>query len=349
MSRNRDQSITLLFELIQVQFDLLEPLPSDFFDDRYLTLDTNEKDWLSYCKVLSKLEVAKEQYYAIVKYDSELYFIVINNRDNIHLPSGLEFYDLNLGLFTVIITELEIPVKTGITNLYLTDKVLSQSKNNPDYTGHNSEYLYEIFPKITVCKFANQFIGNSENLLQIVCLFLSTNKHFLTLPFSTRTLESISEVILVGSQILNYDNIIQSLLSSNFKFSFLDFYRCIEMLYQIVYIEDAYQHLTLSINKRNFLNTIDQKLRWRPTERAALKKIFNETQDAYKDAIVKAIKSINNTNLNYSDWIYDLRCNIVHLKSEQVSYNFRSDQWDSLIYGLSRIILFWYQRYITFE
>ena len=148
---------------------------------------------------------------------------------------------------------------------------------------------------------------------------------------------------------MSYDSIVQALLSSHFKFAFLDLYRCIELLYQVIYIDDAHKKLSLTINRTEFLNAIDDKLGWKPNERNAIKKIFIETIDPYKNELQKSIKEIDNQISSFSDWLYDLRCSIVHLKSAQKKFELTHSQWDKLISGMTRLLFYWYQKYQTFD
>ena len=265
------------------------------------------------------------------------------------LPNGIKSFPINSGLFTAIITELELPVMSTVTNLQLEQNILSQSKSEPLYVGHDMNDLLPIFPNIFIGEITSQFIGNKNNLPQIVCSYLAINKKFITLPFSTDTLNNLNDLVLLNSNILNYDSIIQALLSSHFKFAFLDLYRCIEMLYQIIYVDDTHKKLSLTIDKTEFLLAIDDKLNWRPNERNAIKKLFAETPEVYKVELNKAIKNVDNQIKSYSDWFYDLRCSIVHLKSVQRNFSLTHEQWDKLILGIGNLTAYWYLKYQTFN
>ena len=140
------------------------------------------------------------------------------------------------------------------------------------------------------------------------------------------------------------------MLSSHFKFSFLDLYRCLEMLYQVIYVDDTHAKLSLTIDKMEFLHAIDDKLSWKPNERNALKKLFTETPLQYKTALCKAIEKVNSQiKSQHSDWLYELRCSIVHLKSTQKKFDLTHQEWDSLLLGMGHLTTYWYQKYQTFN
>lgn len=331
-----NKSIELLFDIVKMRFDLSSNsiLPSDFYSSRWVKGTADEEDWLAYSVIKSTIEITHEIRFAIIEYEANSYFIATGLESPDNIQHGINFFPINAGIFVALVTELELPVKSGITNLHLLQNVLSQNKSDPLYKGHELNDLLSIFPNIFIGEISVQYIGDHTNLQQLVCSYLASNKKYITLPFSEETLNKLNDLVLLNSEIINYDSIIQSLLSSQFKFSFLDLYRCLEMLFQIIYVDATYSKLSLSINKTDFLYAIDDKLNWRPNERNALKKLFAETPDQYKSEIIKAIKAINNQTKAYSDWLYDLRCSIVHLKSTQRNIILKPHQWDRLIFFL---------------
>lgn len=351
MSRNRNKAIDLLFDIIKIRFDLSSTavLPSDFYQPRWIQGNATDEDWLSHCAFKSDLEVSHEKQFAILEYQTKLYFVAtgLDGPDNI--PSGINYFPLNAGLFTAIVTELELPVKSSITNLHLEQNILSQNKAVTLYAGHDMNDLTPIFPNIFVGEISSQYVGDPNNLSQLVCSYLAINRKYITLPFSQVTLDKLNDLVLLNSKILNYDSIIQCLLSSHFKFSFLDLYRCIEMLYQLIYIDDTHTKLSLTIDKTDFLLAIDDKLSWRPNERNALKKLFAETPESYKTELHNAIRTVDGQTKSYSDWLYDLRCSVVHLKSAQRKFNLKHQDWDKLILGVGHLTSYWYLKYQTFN
>lgn len=351
MSRNRTKAIELLFDIIKIKFDLSSNsnLPSDFYNARWIQGNAIDEDWLTFAVIKSTIEISHEIRFALIEYDSKIFFTATGLENPDKLPTGLVHFPINAGIFTAIISELELPVKSSVTNLYLEQNILSQNNSDPLYVGHDIVDLLPIFPNIFLCEISPQFIGDNTNIHQIVCSYLANNKKFVTLPFSEATLDKMNDLVLLNSKILNYDSIIQSLLSSHFKFSFLDMYRCLEMLYQIIYIDDTYTKLALTIDKTDFLLAIDDKLNWRPNERNALKKLFSETPTTFRVEIDNTIKSISQKKNELSDWLYDLRCSIVHLKSSHRKFELKSQEWDSLIFGIVKLTTYWYQKYQSFN
>ena len=350
MNRNRNQAMELVFDLVKVKFDLIDhtSLPSDFYNKRFVYGDKNDSDWLTHCEISKSIEINPENYYVLIKYLGQNYFVAIGGKPSDGLVSGLDSFDLNAGLFTALISELEIPVKQDINLTYLEQYILSQSISDKLYSGHLYTELARIFPTMYVYEISKNYVGNPENLNQLLCHFLTSDPALTPLHYSSATVNLLNDLVLLNSEIISYESIVQSLLSSNFKFAFLDLYRCIEMLYQIIYIDEAYCHLGLSIDKTAFLQAIDSKLKWRPVERNSIKKIIADTPSSELTYIKSEIKAMNSNIKDISGWIYELRCNIVHLKKFQSDVSIEKKHWDGIIKGITQILVYWYGKYQTY-
>jgi hypothetical protein len=346
-----NKSMEIVFDLIKIRFDLMSPqiLPLNFNSKRWIRGEALEIDWLSNCKIKSNIEISHEIRFALIEYDNNKYFIAIGLEDPDFLPSGLSQFQLNSGCFTTLIAELEVPVKSSISILTLEDKILSQNVDESFYEGHELTDLLSIFPNIFISEITNQYAIDENNLNQLVCNYLTVNSRLIALPFKDVTLNKINELILLNSKILSYETIIQALFSSQFKFAFLDLYRCIELLYQLIHIDEAYSDLLLNINRTDFLIAIEGKLNWRPIERTSLTKIYNDTPLIYKKDLGIAVKSIDSNIKDYSSWLYDLRCNVVHLKSVQRKFDLKSENWERLILGVTGLLCYWYSKYKNFD
>lgn len=339
-----------LFDLIKLNFDLstASVLPSDFYNTRFVKGDAAEARWLSHSKIVKSVSLSQELKFAILEFDGEMYFVTVGLEDPDKSPIGLVEEKVNSGLFVAIISVLEIPVRNGISTLYLEQNILSQSASDPLYQGHEKEDLAKIFPNIYAMKITLGFSGDSSNIFQLVSFLVTSNPKFIFLPFSIKTLDKIQELVACNSVILSYESIMQALFSSHFKFAFLDLYRCVELLYQLIYLDETHSKLSLTIDKTDFLIAIENDLGWRPKERTSLIKIFNDTPGSFKIDINKAIADAAPGVKNHGDWLYDLRCNIVHLKSIQKRFELKENDWEKIIYGVSQLLCFWYNKYPNF-
>lgn len=351
MSRGVNHSIEIVFDIIKMNFDLSKTsvLPLDFYNKRWIKGDATEIKWLSHSKIIKTAELSQQVKFAILDFENDYYFITIGLDNPQLIPLGLHEQEVNAGIFTTIVSEFELPIKNGVSNLYLEENIISQSNSDSFYTGHEKDDLAKIFPNIYALKITAGFSGDSKNIHQLISLLITLNKNFIFLPFSQRTLDKIHELLTSNSIILSYESVTQALFSSHFKFAFLDLYRCVELLYQLIHLEETYTKLSLSIDRTDFLIAIENDLGWRPKERTSLIKIFNDTPSLYISDINNAIKDAAPQISNYGNWLYDLRCNIVHLKSIQRKFELKDSDWEKLIYGTSQLLCYWYNKFPNFN
>lgn len=351
MSRGINDSIEIVFDLIKLNFDLLNSsvLPVDFYNTRFIKGNATETRWISHSKIIKNVAFNQEIKFAILEFDGDYYFVTIGLDEPDFLPLGIIEENVNAGMFTVIVSEFELSVKNGISKLYLEENILSQSTMDPLYCGHDKNDLSRIFPNIYAMKITSGFSGDPNNIYQLISFFITLNSKFVFLPFTKKTLDKIHELVASNSVILSYESITQALFSSHFKFAFLDLYRCIELLYQIIHLDETYKKLSLSIDKTDFLIAIENDLGWRPKERSSLIKIFNDTPNSFMLDINKAVKEAAPGINNYGNWLYDLRCNIVHLKSIQRKFELKDNDWEKIIYGISNLLCHWYNKYPNFN
>ncbi|THD30072.1 hypothetical protein [uncultured Flavobacterium sp.] len=351
MSRNINNAIEIVFDIIKLNFDLSSTsvLPEDFYNKRYVNGNANDARWLSHSKIIKHVAFNQAIKFAVLEFNAEFYFITIGLDDPDYLPTGIIEEKINAGLLTLIVSEFELPIKNSISNLYLVENILSQSVIDPFYKGHDKADLEKIFPNIYAMKITTGFGGDPKNIYQLIAFLITLNSKFIFLPFTNKTLDKIHELVACNSTILSYESITQALFSSHFKFAFLDLYRCIELLYQLIHLDEAYTKLSLSIDKTDFLIAIENDLGWRPKERSSLIKIFNYTPNPFKLDLNKAIKDSVPGISNYGNWLYDLRCNIVHLKSIQKKFELKDKDWEKIIYGISHMLCYWYNKYPDFN
>ena len=88
-----------------MRFDLSgsSVLPADFYEARWINGGELEEDWLSYCDIKSSIEISHEKRFAIIEFQTSLYFVATGLEDPDNLPTGVNYFPLNSGLFTAII------------------------------------------------------------------------------------------------------------------------------------------------------------------------------------------------------------------------------------------------------
>lgn len=349
MSRNRNSAIELVFLLIKDRFDLTAITGEEFNKTRWVKGDEVASEWLTDCRLVDTYSFSAHRQFCTIEFGSKRYFAATGFGEPDTVPIGLESIEINPGLFVALVSELELPIPKAITPKILEEKILSQHVDSDQYSGHEVHELVTVFPDIFVAEVTKDFFGDPKNLIQLAAYYLATNRQLLSIPFKDSTLDEVVFLLSTNSNILNYENILQALLASQFKFAFLDLYRCIELLYQVIYISKTSSALGMPTQQFKVLSAIDETLGWRPVESVSLRKIFTETPKPLITSLGDAIRSYDGNVGDYSKWLYMLRNNIVHLKPTHQSVYLKDSQWEPIICGLVRILKFWYQKYNRFD
>lgn len=355
MSRNIDTSNQILFENIRLAYYCSEEYRMDDDADdliRYVYGNEEEKRWLKSFKIYQEhsLNYGYSGCFYLGEYNNEMYIFSVGIGEFTNVPEGLINIDLNAGCFLAICSELQLMVREDYPALKIYNQILSQHSQIEGYTGHR--LVKPLFPSITVLKIDSAiFSGDPKNIELIASLLISMNKEYIKLPFNNDTLVQMQQLCYKNFQLFRYENLFQALIASAFKFTFLDLYRSIEMLYQVCYISELEN--ILKIPTTSLLTAIDSSLKWKPNERNTLCKIINEispsNRQIFTNKLPKIIKSISGDSISSPDhlwgWIYDLRCNIVHLKVLHSKIIISDKNWNVIFQGLIEIIIAAYDKY----
>ena len=358
MSRNVKKVMKSIFDKIKdyyIQTDI--PLPQEIDKIRFISGSTEDKEYLCKSKIVQHFQVSHNLNFGIIKHNEISYFFCTGMEYSDKIPPWLDFQELNSGIFSTVIYELDLAIKQDAEHTYIEENILSISEETKAYDGHNFIDLSKIFPNIFVAIINQNYPGKAEDLTlgwdlhQMISLYIIDNEKLLLLKYSSSTLSKIYELLTTNSEILNYEGILNALLSSSFKFAFLDFYRCIEFLFTIIYIDEIHIELNSAKNKSEILNIIQTSLKWIPKERETVIKIVDKTPPNIIGAITTTISTINGStnNVSVGNWIYDIRCDIVHLRKVlQANHKFSIEEWDMIIKGIVDILIHWYKQYPNF-
>lgn len=356
MSRNIENANRILFENIRLAYHCSREYRMDDEVEliRYVYGTDEEKNWLKSFKIHQEhfLNYGHSGSFYLGEYNSESYIFSVGIGEFLNVPEGLTTIDLNAGCFLAICSDLQLMVREDYPALKIANQILSQHSEIEGYIGHKLDDLRPLFPSITLLKIESTvFSGDSTNVELIASLLISMNKEYIKLPFNNDTLDRMQRLCYKNFQLFRYENLFQALTASAFKFTFLDLYRSIEMLYQVCYMLELEKILNISAD--SLLTAIDSSLNWKPNERNTLCKIINEISPAnrpiFTHKLPKIIKNISGNSISTPDhiwgWVYDLRCNIVHLKVHHSKMNISDKNWNDIFQGLIEIIVSAYDKY----
>lgn len=356
MSRNIDKSNEIIFENIKLAYYCSTAYQEDesFNKKRYIDGNPLEADWLKYFHIEldNYIHFWNDGYFLFGNYKNDKYLVTIGIDDISILPNGIIETAINAGQFLAIIADLGLMVRKEYPPFRIANDILSQHVDSEGYQGHDFKELVPLFPTLKVF-FIDESIyaGVIDSLEQLSCVVLIQNKDTLRLPYNDETLNSFKQLCCQNYAYIKYENLFQALTATSFKFAFLDIYRSIEMLYQLHYIIEIEDEIQ-GIDREKLLKAIDTSLNWRPNERNTFIKILNSIHITDREHITKKLPGVIKRTTGNSvvknealwNWIYDLRCNIVHLKTYHQQFKISNKDWDIIIHGLLDVITAAYRR-----
>lgn len=246
--------------------------------------------------------------------------------------------DVDLGMFIRMFKDEEtMPLVNKKISKYDIENILcisyNESTNNHSYEEIkklfsnmyifkiNSEYLntdYELKDELFEVENIESFIYKLLGMIRCIDKIENINKE---LYFSEESLNQYLKLFNCTINAFPYENLYLSLCHNAPKFIFLEIYRMIEKLYQIIYSYNLKTEFNInSMELLEFNNIIECKYKIRHSEYDSISEIFNfidgnnnvdkyvENLNSYKDKI-----DIGSKGMPIDSWIYKIRNTCVHL------------------------------------
>jgi hypothetical protein len=232
MNRNIIKSIKRVVEKIKAVINTEENY--SIYGD-----DTSE-DWLTHLKIDNKIRLFPDFYSAWLTYEKSHYLVLVNRGFSSQFPSFLQEETLNSGAWVVIIDELDLFIKKDADRSILEEILDNEWKTEKTKNGEefksvkideeiNGYTLKDFFPNIYLYKIIDRFT-QKEELNQITGIALTESNSYCFLPYSAEVLQEFKNTFENGNKYIPFENILASYVASDFKFAYLDLYRCIEGL-----------------------------------------------------------------------------------------------------------------------
>lgn len=261
----------------------------------------------------------------------------------------------NPGLITLLFSLDEFPILTTDDIGYkLAEKIFNREGTKEG--AFDASELTEYFSDFSIWELDNKFdCTNSNTLLALYSGYLIANKKNFNLNFQSDTLQNIKLLIEELPVDLIGGNLFRSIVSMEWKHSFLELYQCIEYLYPIPYLLKLSNSLGDSIHLQNLFKNTENDLDWRPKEAQALEKLLREIES--KDSVSKmllSVKSIfkitgeikkDNEITVISKHIYQTRNSIAHFRSALKTEITNDLDWNALIEKLCEIMFDLYSKF----
>jgi hypothetical protein len=312
---------------------------------RWIHGSADDKKWFLDANIVFCQEIVSKKKIAILTAMGKTFLVTIGFGD-INCPSFLNPYDLNAGLYTEILSTIEVNLSPRVSVFDIIDKIMPESISKEGYTGHNLIDLIDIFETINIFEVGRECPFSSIDPFRIFGTYLCVEKSLINLPFTDETINSYEEIILNGASCIPFENVILSICSLHYKDSFLDLYRCIEMLYPLIYVQKLYTELHISGSLLDFLYQIQETLDWNPMENKTLNNIIENTPEADLALLKEAQKEhIGFIEMNLAKWVYSIRNSIVHLRPSQKPAILIDVPWELLLRGMLSVINYWYNKF----
>lgn len=306
------------------------------------TIDCNStsEQWLQHLKIEEQVRLFPDFYSAWLTYQDNNYLVLVNYEFQT-IPHFLQDENLNSGAWTAIIYELNIDLKKDTDISKLEELLESEWEiNSHGYKVVNFEKeingfsLKYCFPSISFYKIINIF-NQKEELRKITGIALTQSNSYRLLPYTDDVLKEFKEIFENGNKYIPFDNILASYVASDFKFAYLDLYRCIERLQPLYYFKNFYDKLGLSDKSlQDFCHDFYETTKLEPRPNDSLNELLQSID------IKKKFKYNKTKGQSCASYLNQLRNQIVHLRPKQINHLVPESisDWNCLMLDMLKIV-----------
>ena len=306
---------------------------------RCINTTNDEKEWLKNLVVIKEQLISSKLKTALFEFEGLQYFVVVGcqHQEDIELENVVEFTEMNAGIFTALILELKVPLIQKANYLEMIEDIFYESSEQ--IIRYELSSVSKFFEPLCVYKIDNDCPfnrggGEDEDLIRLSGFYILKNRQLISLEFSSNTLDKFEKVFFEGSGTIPYENLLLSLVSIAWKYSFLDIYRCIERLFCISALEEFHGKLRITHSILQFATDIEDHIDWRPKEDKSLNKIIEKSPEEATN-LLREVKDFihGESEGNHGDLIYKIRNSIVHFRgiNEALHSSLDDLHWDKLI------------------
>ncbi|MEG4944394.1 hypothetical protein [Microcoleus sp. F4-D5] len=351
MSRNMIDANKYIFEVLAEFVQTSEVAVPVSNNKRCIKTNTKDKKWLQELKIINKQLILPNFQTASFEFNSQKYFVAVGwqNKQTIDSDEVIEFVELNAGIVTALLFELKIPLSHEAKPYDIADRILYNDPINSIIKYENFYLISNFFEPFSVYRIPENspFIEKNDiDLIRISGFYALKNSQLIALKFSSQTFDKFENIFFEGSKNIPYANLLFSLVSVSWKYSFLDIYRCIERLFPLLYLEILYNKLNIADSLLKFSAEVEDCLIWKPKETDAVNKLIDDSPEEARKLLREIKKLLYGTEEgDCGDFVYKIRNSIVHFRPATESINIEEDNWDMLIRASLYIVEYWYKQY----
>lgn len=308
---------------------------------KYIKTTASEKAWLKAVKFVRNedLFVDRHRFFALAAFQDDRYILQIGFGPVGHIHEDLLLQQRNAGLFTALVSDLELPLLEG-TNLKLEicNEVFlpSQSAEAIGFECSDIEKYFVSYFCYMIAEDSTLRDQDDELMLQKAALYLlGHSPEVIYLNASPGTMESIKTLARLDIKVVPFDRVFRAFIERRYEHAFLDLYRCLEMLFSLKKIDALRSRLNLNSLHLEISADVEDALGWRPVEKNALAEIF----DGFPDGLTSSLRACFNNNADVSANVYGLRNECVHFRPlQKKSVLSKQVNWPNLLESMISVI-----------
>lgn len=298
-NRSIKKHMKAIFERIESHFNHTDSIVAK----RSIHLKPEEFKDLEKCTIEPPIVLSKDIKLGYASIPGNNDFIYIVGAIDASPTSDMSDYADCHGLQLAVIEELKLEV---VENAKVGSLLNMLYEENEDGTVDLIDYsqISEFFQPVTIYEYKGSKVDTS--LLAI--RFLLANPQYLYLEFQPKVLTSFGMIESAGFNSLDYETLLRSLCASQWRYCFLDLYRCIESLFLFNRCNELYKSLgsLATLNQTNVCDSLYDKFSLFFVEKDVLEALFMEITTP-TETMLKALPQTKGV-----DSYYNLRNTIAH-------------------------------------
>jgi hypothetical protein len=322
---------------------------------RHIRTTEDEKSWLQDLVLVDTIPIFGYFQGAIYKNLEDIYFVYVAEETDFVIE-GFEPIDINSGIFTALVAELNFPVigdpLSILNSIFIQDFEDDLMNESLDRWSYDWNEISIFFPPFCIYKISgtSPFYEENANLVslsRVISYFLLAARHHIILEFETSTINEFEKILLECSN-FPFDNLFSSLIAYRWKFAFLEIYRCLEQLFNLVKLKGTHTKISTSINLIEFARLLEDELGWKVKEDMAIQEIFNQSPDEIKTMFETVKRETDYEDCSICNFFYKIRNEIVHFRLLHKEPNLNGFQWNLMLEATLHLTRYWYQEFENF-
>lgn len=281
--------------------------------------DATAKQWLKSFVLRSSryLVLGPKSKFALGEYEGNSFLIAIG-LEVVDAPAELQPIDLNAGIFTAVVSELELPViRTDDLAQRLLEYVFYPVERGVELL--DMRVLTPFFQNITIFKIdpVSALALDKEVGLRAATAAILGAPQLRALAWPMSTLDRLKYMVRDPAECSPFHLILRALTETRDDAAFLALYRCIEQLFPVPAMAELSAELGLQEPALHVAAVIERQLGWRRREEDALAHLFGDLDGELVKRMQLVIGPVDSEEISsraVSKRVYELRNQCVHYR-----------------------------------